>query len=243
MWYLSTVEWILLALLGVLGAAVAGVAGFGSATVLIPLVGLFTELPAAIAVVAVYHGAANISRLLYSFRAVHWRVVAIFGVPSLLAAAAGGLLLGRIDSGLFRHLFGGLLIVVALLGFLSVRARWRPTVTSLVTGGALSGFLAGLIGMGGALRSLFLLTYDLEKTAYIATGALIAVFVDLSRTTAYARQGLFGADSALYLAILVPAAFLGSWLGRRILSRISQPVFRKVVFLLLLVAGARFLVM
>jgi len=232
-----------LALAGVFGAAVAGVAGFGSATVLIPLVGLFTELPAAIAVVALYHGAANLSRLLYSVRAVNWRVVWIFGLPSLVAAAAGGLLLGRLDSDLFRRLFGGLLIAVALLGFLNIRARWQPSVTSLVTGGSLSGFLAGLSGMGGALRSLFLLTYDLDKTAYIATGALIAIVVDVGRTTAYAKQGIFGPESVTYLLALVPAAVVGSWLGRRTLGRISQPVFRKVVFLLLLIAGGRFLLM
>jgi uncharacterized membrane protein YfcA len=233
-------DWVSLALAGILGAAVAGVAGFGSATVLIPLVALFTDLPAAIATVAVYHGAANVSRLLYSFRAVDWRVARIFGIPSLLLAAAGAVLLGRLELPLLRRLFGGLLASVALLGFINVRAHWRASTASLVTGGALSGFLAGLIGMGGAVRSLFLVSYDLEKTAYIATGALIAIIVDVSRTLAYTKQGIFGPESVTMLSALVPAAFLGSWLGRRVLARLPQPVFRKAVFLLLLVAGVHF---
>jgi uncharacterized membrane protein YfcA len=45
------------------------------------------------------------------------------------------------------------------------------------------------------------------------------------------------------LTALVPAAFAGSWLGRHLLARLPQPVFRKAVFALLILAGARFALM
>jgi hypothetical protein len=47
-------------------------------------------------------------------------------------------------------------------------------------GGILSGFFGGLSGIQGAIRSAFLVKSGLKKEAYIATGVVIACFVDIN---------------------------------------------------------------
>ena len=57
------------------------------------------------------------------------------------------------------------------------------------TGGALSGFMAGIFGMGGAVRSLFLSAFNLQKEVYIVTGAAIAIVIDITRLGTYLSKG------------------------------------------------------
>jgi len=45
----------------------------------------------------------------------------------------------------------------------------------MIAGGALSGFFAGIFGVGGAVRATFLTVFDLPKAAYLATSGSIAV--------------------------------------------------------------------
>ena len=53
----------------------------------------------------------------------------------------------------------------------------------------LTGFMAGIFGMGGAIRSLFLSAFNLPKEVYIVTGAAIAIFIDISRLGTYLLRG------------------------------------------------------
>lgn len=61
----------------------------------------------------------------------------------------------------------------------------RPTKSSVLVGGGLSGLLAGLIGLGGAIKSMFLTTFNLPKEVYVGTFALIAFVIDLVRIPTY----------------------------------------------------------
>ncbi len=55
----------------------------------------------------------------------------------------------------------------------------------LALGGVVSGFFGGLSGHQGAVRSMFLIKAGLEKEAFVATGIVPAVMVDVSRMLVY----------------------------------------------------------
>lgn len=57
--------------------------------------------------------------------------------------------------------------------------KWLPL------GGMVSGFFGGLSGHQGAFRSMFLIKAGLEKEAFVATGVVLAVVVDLSRLVSW----------------------------------------------------------
>ena len=111
----------------------------------------------------------------------------------------------------------------------------------MLGGGSLSGFLAGLIGTGGALRGAFLTAFGLPKEKYIATAAAIALAVDITRIPVYVSQGFL--DPALYwmLPVLFVIAMCGSFIGKRIVAHIPGAVFRRVVLAAILLIGLKFL--
>jgi uncharacterized membrane protein YfcA len=58
----------------------------------------------------------------------------------------------------------------------------------------------------------------------------------------YFQNGFFETSYLVYIPLLFIASFLGSYLGKQLLHRISQESFKKLVLLLLLAIGIAMLV-
>ena len=105
----------------------------------------------------------------------------------------------------------------------------------LPIGGLLSGFFGGLSGHQGALRSGFLIRAGLTKEAFIATGVVISCLVDFSRLFIY-RSQFFDVNfenTGLLLLAAVAFAFLGAFLGKRYLKKVTIRSIRIFVSILL----------
>jgi hypothetical protein len=106
---------------------------------------------------------------------------------------------------------------------------------------AISGFFGGLSGLQGALRSAFLIRCGLGKEAFIATGVVSTVIVDMSRLVVYGAT--FVAKDSSVLAVQhasglivagIIAAFAGSFLGARLMKKITMKAVQIIVGLMLL---------
>ena len=106
-------------------------------------------------------------------------------------------------------------------------------------GGLLSGFFGGLAGMQGALRSAFLVRAGLSKEAFIATGVVTAVLVDVSRLGVYARSLAHVGDGLDYplLTAAILSAFLGAFVGNRFLKQMTMPGLQRLVAASLFIAA------
>jgi hypothetical protein len=236
-------DYLVTALAAFAAAVLTLFSGFGLGTVLAPVFALFFPLPVAVAATAVVHLANNLVKLALLGRAADWRVVRRFGVPAALAAVPGALALAAV-AGLepvYRYALGGrefavapagltlglLIVLFALLELspafatVAIPRRWLPL------GGLLSGFFGGLSGHQGALRSAFLLKAGLDKTAFVATGVVTAVIVDVVRLGTYGVSAAGGSAGSLAVAAAGPvatatlAAALGAVLGTRLLGKVT----------------------
>lgn len=213
--------------------------GFGLGTILTPAFALFFPIELAVALTAVVHLANNLFKLALLGRHAERSVVLLFGLPAVAAAFVGATALASLSSFpilLSYSLFGRTcsivpakaVVAVLLLVFvcleLSARfAQVRMSSRLLPLGGILSGFFGGLSGHQGALRSAFLLKLDLSKDSYVATGVVVACLIDLTRLTVYSTRMPLSAVSAQgpLVATACAAAFLGSFLGARLLEKVT----------------------
>ncbi len=250
-----------LVLIGVVALLTSGLtlfSGFGLGTVLMPVFALFFPVPLAIAATAVVHFANNLFKFGLMAKQADWRVVAQFNVTAAIAAMAGAGLLNLFDKmpviasytlggstcevTIIKAVIGTLIIVFALLELwprfqtLTFPPRWLPL------GGALSGFFGGLSGNQGALRSAFLLKIGLSKEAFIATGVVSAVIVDATRLVIYGT-GFMAGHLAQFREILAPVvvgtvcAFVGSFVGKRMLPKVTLRTVQIVVAVAMLLIG------
>ena len=135
---------------------------------------------------------------------------------------------------------GGFLVAYVIFIFVNPSFRLAQNNATAVTGGALSGFMAGIFGIGGAVRSAFLSVFDLPKAIYITTTGGIALFIDSSRLITYTLRGT-QIDSMLAWGLLsfIPASFLGAKIAQRTIDKIPQKYFRIVIAVFLFLVGVK----
>jgi uncharacterized membrane protein YfcA len=226
--------------------------GFGLVTLLTPVFLLFFPAPTAVAAVALVHFVNNGVKAGLVGRHAQWDVVLRFGIPAMIAAAAGAALLGVLafdETGFHwsiaglqgtvrpvQALLGGMMIAFA---FLELRPPRGLSGAGLVFGGLLSGFFGGLTGHQGALRSAFLVRAGLDPRAFVGTGVAIALGVDLVRIFIYGTAfdlATIGQEWPLLLSTTL-GAITGSVLGARGLQKVTVARVQHLVAVMLLVTG------
>ena len=117
-----------------------------------------------------------------------------------------------------------------------MRLRWFAPL------GAFTSFLSALVGTVGPLTAPFFLAYGLVKGAYIGTEALAAVTMHVTKLVAYQGMAALSLRAALVGVLLGPLLVLGSFLGKRVVDRVSEKRFTRLVEAVLTVAGLVFLI-
>lgn len=233
--------------------------GFGLGTILLPIFAIWFPIDLAVALTAVVHFLNNVFKLALVGKWANKSVVIRFGVPAIFAAFVGAALLLRISESAPIHqynLFGKefsvfplkltiavLMIVFTLFEIIPKFKNLQIDPKFLSLGGLLSGFFGGLSGHQGALRSAFLVRAGLSKESFIATGTVIACFIDFARIGVYSEH-FAKADLNSGLAIIATAAlsaFAGAYLGSKVLDKITMSSVQVVVsiglFLLAIALG------
>jgi hypothetical protein len=252
---------VIVAISALLVAGLTLFSGFGLGSLLLPVFALFFPLEVAVAATAIVHLVNNLFKLALVGGHASWPVALRFGLPAVPAAFLGALLLGYVSDltpiseysladRTFRVtwigiLMGVLIAAFALLDIVPFFDRLRIDKKYLPLGGFLSGLFGGISGHQGALRAAFLIQSGLSKEAFIGTGVVCAVAVDFARLSIYGSLVLKDDLDALtnegvlsLLATATVAAFLGSFLGARLMHKVTQSSLRRLVGALLLVLGA-----
>ena len=230
---------LLFFLIAFLAEVIGTMAGFGSSTLFIPAALLFFDFPVALALGAFFHMFGNAGRLAFFRGRVDRRILLAFGLPSAAFTLAGALLVSLAPQVILKALLGAFLIFFSVHSLLKPDFAVKASVRNCAAGGAITGFLAGLIGAAGALRGAFLTSFRLEKSTYIATIAAISLTVDFMRVPVYLLSGFVPNDLLYLLPILFAIAIAGSFTGRQIVGRIDQKTFRKLVLAAIALAGAK----
>jgi uncharacterized protein len=95
-----------------------------------------------------------------------------------------------------------------------------------------------LVGNQGGIRSAAMLGFDVPKHAFVATATAVGLIVDGARLTVYLiTQGEEIAGLWPFLLAATAGAIVGTVLGQRLLKRIPEPVYRRLVAGLVLALG------
>ena len=236
------IEIIGVALLVTIAGTMSTITGFGTSTISIPILLNFYSLQETILFVGLIHFAGTIWKMVLFRKGFQTDFFVSFGIPAIIASYIGAQTLFRIPAGLASKLLGAFLIVYVFVILLwSDRILKKNRVTN-ASGGILSGFFAGIFGMGGAIRAVFLSAYNLPKTVYLFTTNSIAFSIDAVRLSTYLTTGL-QLPTVLWISLIIalPFSLAGAWLARSVVHRIPQKYFRIIVGLALGVAGIKLL--
>lgn len=223
-------ELILISIATFIASVIGTISGFGSSTILLPLLLLAYSLPESLLLAGIIHVFSDIWQVVLFKKKVRWKIALEFGVFGVFASVAGALLVLSIPEGSTELILGVFFIAYALFLYLHPHMKIMHEARMASLGGAISGFSAGIFGLGGAMRAAFLSTFNLPKESYIATIGVIALMSDVARVSTYAAGGIDLGDVLLYgLALFIPISFLGALAARKIVHKISQDTFKNII--------------
>lgn len=238
-----TLETLLIAPLVLIAVFVGTVSGFGASTILVPVMALFFPLPIALLFVGIIHWFNDIWKMAFFKRGLRWRILLGFGATGIAASYFGASLSFHAPEKILLRILGAFLLLYVLFIIKNPEWKLREKNTTSLWGGLLYGFIAGIFGAGGAIRSAFLAAYNLPKEIYIFASGAIGILIDTTRVGAYILGGTRLDQSLLWgMVIFIPASFLGAFIAKKTVDRISQKYFRLVIAIFLALISLKFLI-
>ena len=224
-------------LLALIAEIVGTIGGFGSSVFFVPIANFYFDFQTVLGLTALFHLSSNLSKIALFKKGLDKRLILVMGVPAIVFVVNGGILSKYFDTLILEISLGIFLIGLSLFFLIKPKIQIKDGNKEAVSGGVISGFLAGFLGTGGAVRGLTMAAFNLEKSVFIATSAFIDFGVDFSRTIVYFLNGYIHKHDLIYIPFLFLIGFIGTYLGKRILHFIPQQKFRKLSLLLIFVIG------
>lgn len=228
---------ILFVVLALLAEFFGTVGGFGSSLFFIPIASYFLDFHSVLGVTAVFHVSSNISKIALFRHGFDKQLILFLGIPATVFVILGAFLSQFTATKWLELGMGIFLILVAVIFFWKPNFHLQANRSNAIVGGILSGFVAGIIGTGGAIRSVVLNSFQLKMQVFIATSAVIDLAIDLSRSLVYYSNGYVHRHDLYLIPILLVVSVLGTWLGKKALQRVSEEKFRLIVQCLILITG------
>lgn len=217
--------------------------GSGAAFAALPVMALAAPPSLALAVLLPILCAMDLVGLWAYWRQWDWRNVRALGLASVLGIVAGGLTFHLVNEDVLRLIIG--VISLAFVGWSVARMRGGEPVSQPFSPrrvgvlGAVAGFTSFAAHAGGPLAAMALLPQRLDKTVYQATTVIVFWFMNVVKLVPYTALGLFRTDVLWTALVLLPLAPIGMMLGVRAHHRVSQVVFYRVIYALLMLTGLK----
>lgn len=224
-------------ILALLAEILGTVGGFGSSLFFVPIASYFFDFHSVLGITAVFHVSSNLAKIALFRKGFDKKLVVSIGIPAVLFVIVGSFFSSKADSEVLKIALGGFLILVSVVLLVFKDVRIKPSPINSVIGGSLSGLIAGMLGTGGAIRGITLAAYGLPMNAFIATSAVIDLAIDASRSAVYYFNGYVHQHDLYLIPILLMVSVSGTYVGKKILSRISEQQFKSMVLWLILLTG------
>jgi uncharacterized membrane protein YfcA len=222
-------KYYLFLLLAFISEVLGTVTGFGSSILFVPVASLFFDFKTVLGITAVFHVFSNLSKIFLFRKGIDKKIVLKLGLPAVIFVVIGAYLTTFLPTRTIELAMNLMLILLALYLIFNFNRPIKKTDTNLYIGGTVSGFIAGIAGTGGAIRGITLAGFQLPKEIFIATSAIIDLGVDSSRAIIYLSNGYFQKEYLILIPFLIVIGILGSYLGKLILIKTSEIIFRYLV--------------
>ncbi|SFT36401.1 sulfite exporter TauE/SafE family protein [Halomonas saccharevitans] len=213
---------LLLILLSMLTSAFTAAVGAGGGVLMIMALAQVMPAAALIPVHGMVQLGSNVGRTVMTWRHIDRMTLAAFLPGVALGALAAAWLLIRLPAGVLELCIAAFVLFTLWGPGLSGRALGR--VGTLIVG-AVTTLLSSLVGASGPVVAAFIKQRQTGRLAKVATFSACMVAQHLTKAFVFGMAGFVFHDWLALMLAMVAAGFLGTWLGLRLLHRLSERRF------------------
>jgi uncharacterized membrane protein YfcA len=226
---------------GLAAGIISGIVGTGSSIMLMPILVYQYGPKQAVPVMAIAAVLANLARILAWWREVDWRACAAYSMTGIPAATLGARTLLALPSHAVDLTIGLFLIAMVPVRHWLARHHFKLSLWHLAFGGAVIGYLTGIVVSTGPLSVPLFLFYGLTRGAFLATEAASSLGIYLSKSITFERFGALSGDVVLKGLTAGSSLMLGAFIAKRFVLKLDADVFRLVMDAIMLAAGSSML--
>ena len=222
---LTPLAMILLLLASMLTSAMAAAFGIGGGVGMIAV--LLTALPPTVVVPlhGVIQAGSNFGRVITMRADIDRGIVPIFAAGSVLGIGLGSLLVVSLPTGALQIVLG--LFILWTLWFPGLKANRIPDKGFFLVG-AVASFCTMFLGATGPLIGAFWNVEKLGRKGVVATHAACMTLQHSFKVIAFAMLGFTFTPWIAFLAAMIAAGFVGTLLGKRLLSKLPEKLFANI---------------
>lgn len=230
---------LLTPLIALLAGILGSMFGLGGGFLMVPLLniaGVSMKIAVGTSAAAIFFNAISATIAYARYGYIAYRAGLLISITASVSAYVGALLTKYIDVDTLRIIFGTILVLVAIRvaatreksgsSQLHKAIQWdTKTYATLLGGGVLAGLASGLLGVGGGVVNVPLLTH-LGAAMHVAVATSSMAITLTSVSSAITHYTLGNIDMVL-LAFLVPTLIIGAQVGARIARRTRSQTLRR----------------
>lgn len=168
---------------------------------------------------------------------IDWRIAGPFLVGSIIAVAIAARIYIELPDSIIAAAIGAVMLIAIWLPGVSWRPRLRHPWAIV---GFIHSFLSTLFAYGALLHAVILHT-GLRRRQVVGTMAASLTGMSAFKIAGYALHGFDYSPYLLIIGLSIIAALAGTWVGKLLIERISESLFRSVFRLLVTVMALRML--
>ena len=164
---------------------------------------------------------------------------------SILLPFVAGTVVGSIASGSLLLQFPDWVMQLMIAGFLIWTVFGKSPAfgkQGAMFAGGFSGFLTMMVGATGPFVSGFVKAMNLAPVSHVATSAVLMTFQHLLKLIVFGVLGFAFQPYWKLIAAMILVGFVGTFLGKKLLVRISAEKFRVLLNIVLIVLAVRLLI-
>ena len=171
-----------------------------------------------------------------------WREAAPMLITACLVMPFGSYLLQTTDPAVLRPVIGIVVLVLAAIQFRSAAYTGPRNALTATAAGAVSGMANGTVGLGGLIVGLYMVSSRDPAVMQRANIIVVGTGVAGVNLVILALSGVYVADLASRIAILMVPYGITAWCGARFFHVTPGALYRKIVLTLVMALGVATLV-
>lgn len=229
--------WIFAICAVLFAAFIRGLAGFGFALILAPVLLLILS-PAAVVVINLFLGLlSSIVVMLHSFARIDFKRVLPMALSSLLGIPLGVWIISVVAPPILKIFIGVVIVCFAVLVAFGFRKTFAGERMSSGVAGFFSGILSSSTSLGGPPIVLFMHSQDWPKDIIHPSLAGYFLFLGSCSLGALSLSGQVTTETIISAASLAPALLAGTGLGMVVFHRVNARFFRGFSVAIVICAG------
>jgi len=185
--------------------------------------------------------AADIMAVLYYHRHAQW-VHFWKLIPWMVVGILMGVFVGKdLNEGIFRKIMAVIIVLTVVIMIVLEFRKTMPIPSNklfVANMGLIAGFTTMLGNLAGAFSNIYFLAMRMPKNDFIATAAWVFLVINLFKLPFQIFYWKNITNNTLYTdLLLLPALIIGFILGLKIVSKIKDQNYRKIVIALTLVGA------